>query len=101
MDFTNAAILIAAVFGAVELLKSLVPALGSDSRLTVLAVIVISVGVVFLVGGTVWAHEQVIGGHPLDKLGVDDKLVVSLFLAGTAAFGSKVLTAVKNIGQNQ
>jgi hypothetical protein len=101
MDFSNAAILIAAVFGAVELLKALVPQVSLSSRLTVLSVLVLSVGATFLLGATVWAHQQVIGGHALDTLGVADKFVVGLFLAGTAAATDKAVHMVRNIGQNE
>jgi len=101
MDFGHAALLIAAAFGAVELIKALAPAVAISARLTVAVVLATSVAMTFLVATTVWAHEQVIGGHPLDKLGTGDKFVVALFLAGAAAFGDKLLTAVRNIGQNQ
>jgi hypothetical protein len=101
VDFGNAALLIAAVFGATELVKALVPQVEMSRHLTVLVVTVLAFGAPFLLGATVWAHEQVIGGHALDTLRVWDKIVVGLFLAGASAFGSEVLKAVRNIGENQ
>lgn len=99
MDFGNAALLIAAVFGLIELVKTLVRGTGAE-RITVGIVAGCSLVAVFLVGATVWAKEQVIGGQHLDKLGVADKLVVVIFVAGAAAFGKTALEKVSNLGQN-
>lgn len=103
MEFGNAALLIATVYGLVELAKAVLPdSVTGNSKLVVGLVFVLSIVAVFLIGGTVWAHEQVLGGHPLDQLGVADKLVVSLFVGGAAAFLHQgVVTTVKNIGENQ
>lgn len=106
MDFGNAALLIATVFGVVELAKAILGGLGGllstnqaiRSRATAVLALVVGEGSVFLVAATVWAHEQVIGGHPLDKLNVASKVVVGLFVAGTAAFGDKALGALANVG---
>jgi hypothetical protein len=101
MDFANAALLVAAVFGVTELVKALLPQVNVSTRLTVIVALAASIGMVFLVGATVWAHTQVIGGHPLDSLGVGDKFVVALFLAGAQTGLFFGLQAVKNIGENQ
>lgn len=105
MDFTKAALIIAVAFGLTELVKSLYPGYQAlpkswSSPITVVIAVVVSQATVFLVGGTVWAHEQVVGNHPLDKLNVASKIVVGLMLAASSAFGDKVLGTVANIGQN-
>lgn len=105
MDFANAALLIATAFGLIELVKGLYPGYQAlpkswSSPITVVMAVVVSESTVFLVAATVWAHEQVVGAHPLDKLNVASKILVGLMLAGSAAFGDKVLGAVSNVGQN-
>lgn len=99
MNLTHAALLIATAFGVTELAKSLIPNL--SSRLVVLLTLVVGIGAVFLVGATVWAHQQVVGGHALDQLSVADKFLVGLFVGGGASFTNRVLGAVSNIGENQ
>lgn len=103
MDFGNAAMLIASVFGLTELAKRLLPGkLVANSKVVVIVVIVAAFVAVFVLGGTVWAHEQVIGNHNLDNLGVDDKIVVAFFLAGATVFGNEFFVkSIRNIGQNQ
>lgn len=105
MDFANAAFLIAVGFGLTELVKAIYPGYQAlpkswSSPITVVIAVVVGQTTVFLVGGTVWAHEQIVGNHPLDKLNVASKVVVGLMLAASAAFGDKALGAVSNIGQN-
>lgn len=100
MDFAKAAMLIAAVLGLAALIKALV--FGSmRERLIVAIVIASSTAGTFLVGASVWAKEQVVGGQHLDKLGVADKFVVVIFVAGAASAAWETLTTIKNVGQNQ
>lgn len=102
MDLSKALLLIAAVFGIVELLKAILPAkFTGNSHVTVGLVVLSSIAATFGLANSVWARSQVIGDQHLDQLGTIDLLIVSLFVAGAAAFGSNALTAVKNIGQNQ
>lgn len=102
MDFGNAAILIAATFGFVQLLKAVLPdAWVSNSKIVVGLVIASSFAAVFLLSATVWASSQVIGEQSLDQLSTWDKILVSLFLAGAACFGDNFLNAIRNIGSNQ
>jgi hypothetical protein len=96
----NAVFLVLVVLGVVELLKTLLPT-GFSSKLTVVLVVLVGIAAVFLVGGTVWAHEQVLGGHALDTLGVWDKIVIGLILGGGAAGLKTFGFWISNIGQNQ
>jgi uncharacterized membrane protein YozB (DUF420 family) len=105
MDLTKAALLVAVVFGVVELVKALLPWVqalpaSKSQPINVGIVVVVSQATVFLVGASVWAHDQVIGNHPLDQLNVASKILVGVLLAGTAAFGDKALFAVRSIGDN-
>lgn len=102
MDFQNALLLIAAIFGVVELIKSLLPSsVTKNSKVIVGVVLIVSFGITMLVAHTAWAHEQVIGSKPLDELNLASQVLVSLLAAGTAAFGSNFLYSLRNIGQNQ
>lgn len=105
MNFANAALLVVTAFGLTELVKSLYPGYQAlpkswSSPITVIIAVATAEGTVFLVGATVWAHQQVVGAHPLDKLNVASKILVGIMLAGSAAFGDKFLGAVSNVGQN-
>lgn len=101
MDFGNAALLIAVVFGLTEFVKRFLgPALSMNSRIVAVSALVVGQLAVWLVGETAWAHEQVIGSKPLDELNTGSKVLVGLFAAGVAAGINQVLGAVKNIGDN-
>lgn len=105
MDFANATVLLVAVFGTIELAKALIPGYQAlpaklSKPITVLIAIVVAQAMIFLVSATVWAHEQAIGTHNLDKLNVASKILVGIMLAGAASGVSQFLGAVKNIGQN-
>lgn len=101
MDFGNAAILIAAVFGLTEFGKRFLgDKLSSNSRVIAALALIVGQAAVWLVGTTAWAHDQVIGTKPLDELNSGSKVLVGLFAAGVAAGVNQVLGAVKNIGQN-
>jgi len=100
----NALVLVGAVYGLVELVEHLAPnwfnppnAAKGQPR-TVGLVAVVSVGMTFLVGASVWAHEQVVGGHPLDRLDVASKLVVAVFVAGAAAGLDRGVKALADVG---
>lgn len=105
MDFANAVFLVAVAFGLTELVKGIYPGYQAlpkswSSPITVVIAIVVGQTAVFLVAATVWAHEQVVGNHPLDKLNIASRIVVGLMLAASSAFGDKLLGAVSNVGQN-
>lgn len=99
MDFTNAIMLTAAIFGIVTLVKVITRI--TDPRVVCVIVILASFASVFLLAATVWAHTQVVGGKGLDDLDFWSKVAVSLFLAGTETALFLGLDAVKNVGQNR
>ena len=102
MNFANAAVLITAVFGFVELAKKMLPAgWMAKSWAVVLLVVAVSFGAVFLIAETFWANQQVIGDLHLDKASVADKVLISLFLAGAAAGVERFLNkGIAQIGEN-
>ena len=99
MDFSNALYLTVAVFGIVTLVKTVGRV--TDQRWVVLITLAASLIAVFLLGATVWADEQVIGGETLDNLGFWSKVTAGLFLAGAETGLFLGLESVKNIGNNQ
>jgi len=99
MNLANAALLIAAVYGVCELLKSLLPASwANNSRIVTAIVVAVSFAATFLIAATTWAHTQVIGDTPLDVMSVADKVLVSVFVAGAAALTNRGIGAVRDIG---
>jgi TRAP-type uncharacterized transport system fused permease subunit len=101
MDFAQAGLLALLVFVLVEFVKRLVPAVKDNSTATVITVILAGQATVWLVGTTVWAHEQVIGNHTLDTLNSGSKIVAGIILAAMAVGINVGLDAIRNIGQNQ
>jgi hypothetical protein len=99
MDFGNALYLTAAVFGLVTLIKVVLRI--TDQRWVVLITVANALVAVFLLGATVWADEQVIGGETLDQLDFWSKVTAGLFLAGAETGLFLGLESVKNIGNNQ
>lgn len=98
MDFQNAALLIAVIVAATGFVRRLVPRL--DGWHAQVAALAVAVGSVFLLGETVWAHEQVIGGQALDALGVADKIVVGALLGFGANVLDRTLRTVASVGEN-
>lgn len=99
MNLTNAALLIASVYGITELVKSLLPdAWVANSKVVAFIVLCVSYAATFLVAATAWADEQVIGGVQLDQMSVADKVLVAAFVAGAAALTQRGLKAVSNVG---
>lgn len=101
MDFGNAVLLIAVVMAATAFVKRFLPA-DIDPKWVQLTAIGIAIGTVFLVGATVWAHEQVIGNHALDDLDVGSKALVGLLIGlGSNFTKTFVVDTVKSVGENQ
>lgn len=83
MDFTNALVCMALAFVLTDAVKRVIPGKIPAFVLQLLA-FAIGVGVIFLVGETVWAHEQVIGKHALDTLDGWSKVTAGLLVGGGA-----------------
>jgi len=100
MDFGNALLVSALLFGFVMWIKRSFPKVEADAKLTILVVIVAAQAAVWLLRYTVWAHEQVIGGHPLDELNFGSIVAAGIFLALGATVVDQGVKMVSNIGQN-
>lgn len=99
MDFTNAALLIGAVFAITELVKRAVPALsGWALQLVPLAV---AVAVTFLVAYSTYAHSVSVNGITLDNVNVAGLILIGLLIGGGSTVLHQTLGAVKNVGENQ
>lgn len=101
MDFGHALMVTALLFALVEMTKAVIPAVAISRRWTILAVLVLAEVSIFGLRYTVWAHEQVVGGHPLDELNFGSLVVAGLFLAAGSSFVAEVIKAIKNVGENQ
>lgn len=101
MDFTNALLVVAAVYALTEWAKSAAPSIRNSSALTILTAAVAGQAAVWGLATTVWANEQVIGGHTLDKLNGGSKVAAGFFVALLATGTDKLIGMVKNVGQNQ
>lgn len=99
MDLSQAGLIALVIFVAIEGVKRLWVNLPSQAIVPLAAVL--GVAATFLVSGTVWAHEQVIGGVALDNLNTASKIVAGL-LFGALAVGIEVgRKAISSIGENQ
>lgn len=83
MDFSKALACAALAFVLTDALKRIVP-FKLTASLTQILALVVGIATVFLVGATVWAHQQVIGGHTLDTLNFGSKVVAGLIVGGGA-----------------
>lgn len=105
MDLTNAALLLAVAGGCIELVKVLLGRAAANPRLLVLIVLVCSFGATFALRYSVWSHEQVVGGKPLDALGVGSLIVVAFVVAFAESAAFLIVKgaagAVANVGANQ
>lgn len=104
MEFDQAALLVALVYGGVEVAKKLFPAGWSESireKATIAASFVLGIGGSFLVAESAWGNEQVVGNKPLDTLNGYSLVVVGIALALAAVTLHKLIGAVKNVGENQ
>lgn len=98
MDFQNAATLTLLLVGLVALVKNTFPDL--NPRVTPWVAVALGIGVTWLMAGTVWANEQVIGSQSLDKLGTEDKFVVGIALGLAATQLNRIFKVGANIGEN-
>lgn len=99
MDFTDAALLIAAVFAVTELYKRIYPA--SPPVITQAAVFVLGIAMSFLVAYSSYANTVKVGGLTLDKVNGPALLLIGILIGGGATLAHKGLQAVSNVGENQ
>lgn len=100
MDFGNALLVSALVFGLVMWVKRAFPKVDASVQLTILVIILSAQAAVWLLRYTVWAHEQVIGGHPLDELNFGSVVAAGIFLALGSTVLDQGVKMISNIGQN-
>lgn len=101
MDFANAALLLAVVYGLTTQVLSNLPAnIAENKTWKTLIVNAIAIGGTFLVSATVWGSEQLIGDDRLSDMGGVDKVVIGLVIAGGASFLHNTLKVVRNVGEN-
>jgi hypothetical protein len=101
MDFAKAALVVGAVFALVEMVKAVEPRVEMSRRWTVLTALGAGQAAVWGLATTVWAQEQVIGGHTLDTLNSGSKVAAGFFVALLATGLDKALGAVRSIGENE
>lgn len=103
MDFSNAALLIGAIVGGVELVKRLALKIANyviDDGVTQVVAMVVAVALMFLARATVWGSTQVIGEHGLDKLGIADIIFAAVLLGLVGNFADRLVRSIANIGEN-
>lgn len=99
MDFTQAGLLIAAVFAVTTMVDKAIPALNGWKLQ--LAAFVIGVGTTFLVAYSSYANSVSIGGKSLADVNVAGDFLIGLMVAGGATLADRTFTAIKNVGDNQ
>lgn len=83
MDFTKAFACMALAFVLTDAVKRVVPA-KLPAFVTQALAFAVGIATIFMVGASVWAHTQVIGGHTLDTLNAGSKIVAGLIIGGGA-----------------
>lgn len=89
MDFQKAFVCAALAFVLTDAVKRVVPAQLPAFVVQLLA-LAVGIATVFMVGATVWAHQQVIGGHTLDTLNFGSKFVAGLIVGGGATLLDRI-----------
>lgn len=99
MDFTQAALLIAAVFAVTQLFKQLVPQ--AVPWMVQAAAIVIGIAMTFLVAYSTYAKSVTVGDVTLDKVNTAGLILIGLLISGGATLAHQVgVKALSNVGQN-
>ncbi len=99
MDFTQAALLIAAIFSITTLLDQAIPQL--HGWILQLANAVIGIVVTFLVAYSTYADSVTVGKVTLDNVNVAGLILIGLMASGGATLFDRTFRAVSNVGENQ
>lgn len=102
IDFTQAALLIAAVFAVTEQVKRIFPNL--HAAVVQVVSIVVGIAVTATIAHSTWGSTQIVNGVHLDKVNNAGIAIVGLMIAGGANLAHKIFGAngaVANIGQNK
>lgn len=98
MDFSEAALLIAAVFAVTKLADKAIPAL-VGWKLQLVALLV-GVGTTFLVAYSSYADAVKVGGKSLADVNGAALVLIGLLIAGGATVVDQGFKAVTNVGEN-
>lgn len=99
MDFTDAALLISAVFALTTIADKAIAQLTSWKLQIVNELI--GVAVTFLVAYSTYANTVSVGGIKLDKVNTAGLVLIGLMIAGGATIADRTFSAIKNVGENQ
>ncbi len=99
MDFSQAGLLIAAVFAVTKLIDKAVPQV--TGALLQLVALVVGVAMTFLVAYSTYADGVTVGGKTLDNVNGAGLVLIGLLIAGGATVVDQGIKAVTNIGDNQ
>ncbi len=99
MDFTQAALLIGAVYAITRAVDLLVPQ-ATGWILQVIA-LVVGVGVTFLVALSDYGNTQTVSGIKVSDLNAASLILIGLLLGGGASVVHNVFTSISNVGENQ
>ncbi len=99
MDFSQAGLLIAAVFAVTKLIDKAVPQ--ATGALLQLIAFVVGIATTFLVAYSSYADGVKIGGKTLDNVNTAGLVLIGLLIAGGATVVDQGIKAVTNIGENQ
>jgi hypothetical protein len=98
MSFTQATLLISAVFAVTTMVDKAIPAL-TGWKLQLVA-FVIGVGTTFLVAYSSYASSVKVGGKALDTVNTAALILIGLMIAGGATVTDRLFRAVSNVGEN-
>lgn len=102
MDFTQSALLVAAVFAVTEQIKRIFPNL--HAAVVQIVSIAVGIGVTATLAHSTWGHTQIVNDVSLDKVNNAGLVIAGLMIAGGANLAHKLFGtngAVANIGQNK
>ncbi len=99
MDFSQAGLLIAAVYAITKGFDKAIPKLTGAALQ--LSAFVIAIATTFLVAYSTYADGVTVGKHTLDTVNGPGLVLIGLLVGGGATVVDQVLKSVQNVGQNQ
>lgn len=99
MDFSQAGLLIAAVFAVTKGIDKAIPKL-TGAPLQLVAFLV-GIAMTFLVAYSTYADGVTVGGKTLDVVNTAGLILIGLLVAGGATVVDQLFKSVTNIGENQ
>ena len=99
IDFTQAALLIGAVFAVTELFKRVVPQ--APNWVVQLVPLAIGIAVTFLVAYSTYGNTQKVGDVVLSDVNVAGLILIGILIGGGATVLHQGLGAIANVGENK